>query len=145
DRRRRALRGDDHALREGPAELAGLVGDRRRRRSGARPGGLDSRHRVRPVHRLLDLVWGRVGAAAPRPLRGSGRCRMTTTASAVRAAGGTRLRTLGGATVIAGLLGATAAVAIIAWPDQVTDRHYSYPFDATGFTVAQAFFAVQHL
>jgi hypothetical protein len=43
------------------------------------------------------------------------------------------------------LLGAVSAVVIIAWPDQVSDQHYSYPFDATPYTVAQSWFAVQHL
>jgi hypothetical protein len=56
-----------------------------------------------------------------------------------------RLRTLGLVTVVAGLIGAACAVAIIAWPPQVSDVWYSYPFDATGYAVAQSFFAVQHL
>ncbi|GAB3785885.1 hypothetical protein [Nocardioides ungokensis] len=57
----------------------------------------------------------------------------------------TRLRTLGWLTVLAGAVGAAQAVAVLAWPDQVSDRHYSYPFDSTGFVVAQVSFAVQHL
>jgi len=56
-----------------------------------------------------------------------------------------RLRTLGLTTVVAGLIGAACAVIIIAWPPQVGADRYSYPFDATGYTVAQSFFAVHHL
>jgi hypothetical protein len=56
-----------------------------------------------------------------------------------------RLRTLGLVTVVASLIGAACAVAIIAWPPQVSDDWYSYPFDATGYTVAQSFFGVHHL
>jgi hypothetical protein len=56
-----------------------------------------------------------------------------------------RLWTLGLVTVIASLIGAASAVAVIAWPPQVGADWYSYPFDATGFTVAQSFFAVHHI
>ena len=44
----------------------------------------------------------------------------------------TRLRTLGLVTVVASLIGAACAVVIIAWPPQVSDQWYSYPFDSTG-------------
>jgi hypothetical protein len=47
--------------------------------------------------------------------------------------------------VVAGVAGAGSAVVILAWPDQVSDGHYSYPFDAGWYAVTQAFFAVQHL
>jgi len=57
----------------------------------------------------------------------------------------TRLRTLGLVTVVASLIGAACAVVIIAWPPQVSDQWYSYPFDSTGYTVSQSFFAVHHL
>ena len=56
-----------------------------------------------------------------------------------------RLHALGVITVVAGILGAASAIVIIAWPDQVSDQHYSYPFDATSYAVAQSWFAVQHL
>ena len=71
---------------------------------------------------------------------------MTTTAmrSAPRTSA-IRLRTLGGLTVAAGVIGAVQAAVILAWPDQVSDQHYSYPFDSTGYVVAQASFALQHL
>jgi hypothetical protein len=64
-----------------------------------------------------------------------------------RAATGTasRLRVLGLVTVAASLLGTVCAVAIIAWPAQVSDDYYSYPFDASSYTAAQTFFAVHHL
>src|SRR5919107_1569936 len=57
----------------------------------------------------------------------------------------TRLRTLGLVTVAASLIGAACAVVIIAWPPQVSDQWYSYPFDSTGYIVSQSFFAVHHL
>jgi hypothetical protein len=56
-----------------------------------------------------------------------------------------RLRTLGLVTVIASVIGALSAATIIAWPAQVTSDWYSYPFTATGYAVAQSFFAVHHL
>jgi hypothetical protein len=67
------------------------------------------------------------------------------TAITTRAAGGVRLRTLGQITLAASLIGAACAVVIIAWPPQVTEDRYSYPFDATGYAVAQSFFALHHL
>lgn len=70
---------------------------------------------------------------------------MTGTVSAAPVTAGTRSAPLGRITVVAGLLGAVSAVVIIAWPDQVSDQHYSYPFDATSYAVAQSWFAVQHL
>jgi hypothetical protein len=57
----------------------------------------------------------------------------------------TRLRWWGTTAAVAGLLGAASSVAVIAWPAQVADNHYSYPFDAGGYTAAQIWFAVQHL
>ena len=42
-----------------------------------------------------------------------------------RAMPSSRLRTLGLVTVVAGLIGAACAVAIIAWPPQVSDDRYS--------------------
>ncbi|HET8558961.1 MAG TPA: hypothetical protein VFL69_00430 [Marmoricola sp.] len=70
----------------------------------------------------------------------------TTTAPAPGAlVGSTRLHTLGLITFVAGILGATSAIVILAWPAQVSDQRYSYPFDATAFTAVQSWFAVQHL
>lgn len=70
---------------------------------------------------------------------------MTTITTRTAAGRAGRLRTLGTVTVAAGLLGAASAVAVIAWPEQVTTDHYSYPFNAAGYTVAQVWFAGQHL
>lgn len=70
---------------------------------------------------------------------------MTQTLSTPPDLGSTSQRTLGRVTVVAGVLGAVSALVIVAWPDQVSDRHYSYPFDATTYAVAQSWFAVQHL
>ena len=70
---------------------------------------------------------------------------MTGTVSTAPVAADTEWAPLGRITVVAGLLGAVSAVVIISWPDQVSDQHYSYPFDATSYTVAQSWFAVQHL
>ena len=38
-----------------------------------------------------------------------------------------------------------SAVVIMAWPDQVSDQHCSYPFDATSYAAAPSWFAVQDL
>jgi len=70
---------------------------------------------------------------------------MTTAVTSHALEAPSRLPALGVVTVVAGILGAASAIVIIAWPDQVSDRHYSYPFDATSYTVAQSWFAVQHL
>lgn len=56
-----------------------------------------------------------------------------------------RRRVAGRVTALAGLLGALSAVVIIAWPDQVSDDRYSYPFGATSYAVSQSWFAVQHV
>ncbi len=70
---------------------------------------------------------------------------MTGTVSTAPLDADTRSALFGRITVVAGLLGAVSAVAIIGWPDQVSDQHYSYPFGATSYIVAQSWFAVQHL
>ena len=62
----------------------------------------------------------------------------TTTARSAPPASRTRLRTLGRLTVVTGVIGAAQAAVILAWPDQVSDRYDSYPFDPTGRVVAQA-------
>ncbi|MEV6488262.1 hypothetical protein AB0M20_06445 [Actinoplanes sp. NPDC051633] len=58
---------------------------------------------------------------------------------------GTNVRPLGLVTVAASLIGAACAVVILAWPPQVSEQWYSYPFDPTGYVVSQSFFAVHHL
>jgi hypothetical protein len=45
----------------------------------------------------------------------------------------------------AGVVGGAQAMILLAWPPQVHDDRYSYPFTGTGFAVAQASFFVQHL
>jgi hypothetical protein len=70
---------------------------------------------------------------------------MTTPAGSHAIEAPTRLHALGVTTVVAGILGAASAIVIIAWPDQVSDQYYSYPFDATSYAVAQSWFAVQHV
>ncbi|MFJ9087649.1 hypothetical protein ACIRL3_35105 [Streptomyces sp. NPDC102384] len=70
---------------------------------------------------------------------------MTTMLSGAQRRAVSRLATLGTVTVVAGVVGAASAVTIIAWPDEVADRRYSYPFGATSYVVAQLFFALQHL
>jgi len=47
--------------------------------------------------------------------------------------------------VVAGIVGAASAIVILAWPDQVSDQRYSYPFSDGWYVAAQVFFAVQHL
>jgi hypothetical protein len=45
----------------------------------------------------------------------------------------------------AGLIGAAAGLFLIAYPAAVEDSRFSYPFTATGFTIAQLVFCVQHV
>ncbi len=70
---------------------------------------------------------------------------MTTALTSRALEARSRLHALGLITVVAGILGAASAIVIIAWPDQVSDQHYSYPFSAAWYAPAQVFFAVQHL
>jgi hypothetical protein len=70
---------------------------------------------------------------------------MSTTTAVQPLAGRVRVGALGRTTVVAGVVGALSALAIILWPHQVTDRHYSYPFSAAWYVAAQVLFAVQHL
>jgi uncharacterized membrane protein YidH (DUF202 family) len=70
---------------------------------------------------------------------------MTTATGSQAVEARSRLNTLGVTTVVAGILGAASAIVVIAWPDQVSDQHYSYPFDTTSYVTAQLWFAVQHL
>jgi uncharacterized membrane protein YidH (DUF202 family) len=70
---------------------------------------------------------------------------MTTATGSHAVEARSRLHALGVTTVVAGILGAASAIVVIAWPDQVSDQHYSYPFDATSYVTAQLWFAVQHL
>lgn len=70
---------------------------------------------------------------------------MSTTTAMHPLAGRIRVGALGRTTALAGVAGAVSALVIILWPDQVTDRHYSYPFSAAWYVATQVFFAVQHL
>lgn len=45
----------------------------------------------------------------------------------------------------AGLLGAAQGLAVLAWPPQVPESHFSYPFTGLGFAIAQLSFFLQHL
>jgi hypothetical protein len=56
---------------------------------------------------------------------------MTTAVARHAVEARSRLHTLGVTTVVAGVLGAASAIVIIAWPDQMSDQHYSYPFDGS--------------
>jgi hypothetical protein len=56
-----------------------------------------------------------------------------------------RLRSYGLVGAVASVVGAASAVVLIAWEPQVGDERFSYPLDATAYTVAQVFFAVQHV
>lgn len=47
--------------------------------------------------------------------------------------------------LVAGLVGAAQAAAVLAWPRQVGEARYSYPFTASWDVVAQATFFLQHL
>lgn len=56
-----------------------------------------------------------------------------------------RIRTVGVACLWAGVVGAVQAAVVSVWPEAVGTDRYSYPFSSTGFVVAQASFALQHL
>jgi len=70
---------------------------------------------------------------------------MSTATAPHRSVVTTRAGALGLTLVVAGLVGCASAVVVLVWPHQVSDRRYSYPFDATWYAVAQLVFAVQHL
>ena len=67
------------------------------------------------------------------------------TASTIAQRADSQTRTLGLVTVVAGILGAVSAVVIVMWPREVADTHYSFPFGSGAYTVAQSWFAAQHL
>ncbi len=46
---------------------------------------------------------------------------------------------------VAGLVGVAQGAVVLAWPDQVGDGRYSFPFTATWYVIAQATFFGQHL
>lgn len=56
-----------------------------------------------------------------------------------------RVRRLGAWCLGGGLLGAAEGVITLAWPHQVTEERFSYPFDAFWFVIAELSYAVQHL
>ncbi len=47
--------------------------------------------------------------------------------------------------VAAGLVGVAQGAAVLAWPHQVHDSRYSFPFTASWYVIAQATFFLQHL
>lgn len=47
-------------------------------------------------------------------------------------------------TAVVGVAGAALALAIMAWPHQVPQSRWSYPFDATSYTGAQVIFGLHH-
>jgi hypothetical protein len=93
---------------------------------------------------LTDMTDAVDSAHQRKTLRRGSRA-MTTVAGSNAVEARSRLHVLGVTTVVAGILGAASAIVIIAWPDQVSDQDYSYPFDATSYVTAQLWFAVQHL
>lgn len=54
------------------------------------------------------------------------------------------VRRLGAVGFWGGIAGALSALVVIVYP-VVSPELFSYPFNATGFTIAQVFFAMQHL
>ena len=55
------------------------------------------------------------------------------------------VRRLGAIGFWGGIAGALSALVVILYPPAVVPEQFSYPFNATGFTIAQVFFAVQHV
>lgn len=56
-----------------------------------------------------------------------------------------RLRLAGHIGLWSSLAGALSGIVLLVADPSVTDDRFSYPFDASGFTIAQIFFFVQHL
>jgi len=54
-------------------------------------------------------------------------------------------KTAGGICLVGGIVGAAQAVVMLVVSPAVSDDRYSYPFDSTGYAVAQSSFFVQHL
>jgi hypothetical protein len=69
---------------------------------------------------------------------------MTNTVLAASASGA-RIRRDGWLCLAGGLVGAAQAAFLLVVPASVGTDRYSYPFDATGFRLAQSSFFVQHL
>ena len=55
------------------------------------------------------------------------------------------VHTAGAWCAAAGLVGVAQAALVLAWPKQVSVDRFSYPFTSTGYVVAQATFALQHI
>jgi hypothetical protein len=55
-----------------------------------------------------------------------------------------RIRSVGRLTAISGLAGTALSLMIIAWPDQVPDTRWSFPFAEGSYIGAQVLFALQH-
>ena len=69
----------------------------------------------------------------------------TDSAARLRPADPVSSRRAGAIGFWAGVLGAASGLFLIFYPAAVDDGRYSYPFTATGFTIAQLWFCVQHL
>lgn len=69
----------------------------------------------------------------------------TSSATTFSPAGSSYQRTAGTIGLWAGLLGAASGILLIVYPAAVSDDRFSYPFTATGYTLIQSFFFVQHL
>lgn len=57
----------------------------------------------------------------------------------------TSLRTAGQWCLVAGVIGAIQAAVVLAWPHQVPEARFSFPFTAAGHVIAQSTFFLQHL
>ncbi|TDO54463.1 hypothetical protein EV643_101252 [Kribbella sp. VKM Ac-2527] len=69
----------------------------------------------------------------------------TSSATTFSPAGSSYHRTAGTIGLWAGLLGAASGILLIVYPAAVSDDRFSYPFTASGFTLIQSFFFVQHV
>lgn len=55
-----------------------------------------------------------------------------------------RVRRAGAWCLVGGLLGIAGVIVTLAWPHQVTEEWFSYPFDAFWFVIAELSYAAQH-
>lgn len=68
-----------------------------------------------------------------------------TRPASLDAGSSTNLRTAGRWCLVAGVIGAIQAAVVLAWPHQVPEARFSFPFTATGHVIAQSTFFLQHV
>lgn len=70
---------------------------------------------------------------------------MSTPSISIVSGTGGRVSRLGAVGFVGAAAGALSAILLLVYPAQVAPEAFSFPFDATGFTAIQVFFALQHV